>query len=258
MMKAELRNSNNDLIFNEEDDATYEFDKSSLYDNTSTRCPVVILVDTSKSMSFGKLYKGIKPIDEVNKGLNKLFDYIKSDYITKKRAEIAVISFSTNATLVSDFAPIETKKHSNLVASGQTIVAPALQLMLDLINKRKEQYKNMGRSYYRPICIMLTDGGPGDMKQFLDIKKKIFQASKDKELTFNAIKVGVEENIDNHKKHFDLLQGFDARIPAALLDVHKLDKFFEWLSKSIETRSRSSDLEDSSFADPTPWWKGQV
>lgn len=254
-MKA-IKNSYDDPIMNEEDEATYEFDKEALFNNTQTRCPVVLLIDTSASMGYGKLYNGIVPIDEVNKGINQLFDYIRDDYTCSKRCEICVISFNTNTTLVTDFSPIDTKKPISLKAGGQTNFGPALRLMLDKIDERKKQYDSLGRHCYRPIVIMLTDGGPGDISAFEQMKKEVYEATKQKKLTFNAIKVGTEANLQNHKKHFDMLQGFDVKIPAGSLDVDKFKEFFVWLSRSVEQRSNSKDENDTSFANPSEWWKG--
>lgn len=253
-MKAELVYGVNDVL-NEEEEATYEYDRQKLFDNTAPRCPVVLLIDTSGSMGYGKLYNGIKPIDEVNKGINDMFKYVRNDYVSSKRAEIAIITFSSQTTLISDFSLVDGKKDVNLTAGGVTTVAPALKLMMNMLEERKKKYKSAGRKYYRPIVIMMTDGGPGDVSQFNEMKDKIRQATIDNKLTFHAVKVGTEENLENHKKHFNMLQGFDHQIPAGLLDVDKIDKFFEWLSKSIEQRSKSKDsYNDVTVADPTPWW----
>lgn len=254
-MKAETIYGVDDVL-TEMEDEDYAYDKQKLFNNTAPRCPVVLLIDTSGSMGYGKLYNGVKPIDEVNKGINEMFKYVRSDYTSSKRAEIALITFASTTTLVSDFSLVDGKKDVALTAGGQTNFAPALKLMMEMLEKRKAKYKDMGRKYYRPIVIMMTDGGPGDVKEFNEMKEKIHQATKEKMLTFNAIKVGTEENPDNHKKHFDMIQGFDEQIPAALLDVDKIDKFFVWLSKSLEQRSKSKDGEkDVTFADPNAWWK---
>lgn len=233
-------------------------DKEALNTNTTRRCPVVILVDCSASMGRGKLYRGTVPIIEVNKGIKSLFQYIKEDYNCSKRCEVALISFNEFPTLVSDFSPITDKKDIHLKAIGPTNFGPALNMMLDKIEERKKVYDYFGRSCYRPIVILLTDGGPGDIKEFKELKQRIYNASLAKKLTFHAIKVGTEENLDNHKKHFEMLQGFDATIPASLLDVSKIGEFFNWLSRSVGQRSKSDREDDSLFLDSSSWRKDKI
>ena len=253
-----LNNRNYDPILNEEDDKTYEIDRKALFDNSAPRLPVILLVDVSKSMSFGHLYKGIKPIDEVNKGINQLFDYIKNDYTCAKRVELAVVTFNDEVKIVSDFAPIETKDPVHFSANRGTIMGPALAFVSQRIKERLNEYKQHGRSCYRPMVIMLTDGGPGDEKDFLREKALINEASKKKQLQFFAIKVGEEENKENNARHAALLNGIDYQVPVSGLDPKNFPDFFKWLSMSLRSRSSSHDMDDATIEDPSAWWKKLV
>ena len=255
MKKFQLDNRDYDPILNEEDDKTYKIDKDALFDNSAPRLPVILLVDISKSMSFGHLYNGIKPIDEVNKGINSLYDYIRNDYVCSKRVELSLITFNDEVKIVSDFSPIETKKACELTANHGTIMGPAICLSLQRIRERVAEYKKHGRSYYRPVVIMLTDGGPGDVNAYLKEKELMHNATKQHELQFFAIKVGEEENKDLNKKHIDLLNGLDYQIPVCGLDPKKFPEFFQWVSKSLSTRSKSHAMDDASIEDPSAWWK---
>ncbi len=226
----------------------YDVDEEALFKNSSPRCPVVLLVDTSGSM------KGEK-INEVNDGVKKFIEYINEDYQCKKRVELALISFNYDTKIVSDFSPADTKQFIPFQASGGTIMAPALQLALDMIEKRKKEYKDSGRSYYRPLVFFLTDGGPGDERETIQMKEKILELSNKKHLVFFAIKIGEERTDSQEKRHTQILQGFDAKVPAGRLDVDKIGEFFIWLSSSVSQISSSTDTDKLQLADPNAWWK---
>ena len=49
-----------------------------------------------------------------------------------------------------------------LPAGGDTPMGAAIHLALNLVNERKQQYKNYGIAYYRPWIFLVTDGEPTD------------------------------------------------------------------------------------------------
>ena len=55
-------------------------------DNPEPRCPCVLLLDTSYSMSGEK-------IAELNRGLERFAEELRSDAMTAKRVEVAIVSF---------------------------------------------------------------------------------------------------------------------------------------------------------------------
>ncbi len=256
--KFQINNRNYDPILNEEDDRTYQIDKEALFDNSAPRLPFILLVDVSTSMSFGHLYGGIKPIDEVNKGIAMIYDFIRNDYSCSKRVELSLVTFSNDIKVISDFSPIEAKKPVHLVAKGGTIMAPALAFVLQRLRERIDEYRKHGRSCYRPMVMMLTDGGPGDEQDYLREKALVCEATRKHQLQFIAVKVGEEENKEHNARHAALLNGLDYQIPVGGLDPSKFPELFRWLSMSLRSRSSSHDLNDASIPDPSGWWKKLV
>jgi len=255
-MKKQYFSPTNDPLVNLETDENYEIDKEALFNNSAPRLPVVLLVDCSGSMGF-KNYSGIvSPIDEVNKGIKGMLNYLQNDYDASKRVELAVVAFSSETRVVSDFTPIANKVIPELTAGGKTYMVPAIKLALDMIEERKRELRSHGRSLYRPIVILLTDGGPTESDSvFNEWKKKVYQNTIDKHLQFFAVKIGYESDKELDAKHAKKLEGFDCKVPAGRLDLSDFSKFFVWLSNSIQTRSKSGNIGDSSIADPTDWWK---
>lgn len=255
-MKKQYFSPTNDPLVNLETDENYQVDKEALFNNSAPRLPVVLLVDCSGSMGF-RTYEGIvSPIDEVNKGIKKLVEFIQNDYDAEKRVELAVVAFSSETKVISDFTPIKNKNIPELTAGGKTYMVPAIKLALDMIEERKKELRSHGRSLYRPMVILFTDGGPteGDTV-FNEWKRKVYQDTVDKHLQFFAIKIGYESDKELDAKHAKKLEGFDCKIPASRLDVVNFSKFFNWLSTSLQIRSKSADIGDASVSDPSEWWK---
>ena len=62
------------------------FDGAEFAENPEPRCPCVLLLDTSSSMSG-------QPITELNKGLQAFKDELMSDNMSVKRVELSLVSF---------------------------------------------------------------------------------------------------------------------------------------------------------------------
>jgi hypothetical protein len=71
------------------------FDPGRFADNPSQRCPCLLLLDVSGSMTG-------KPIEELNAGLVPLKDELSADPLASKRVQIGVVSFGPVET-VTDF-----------------------------------------------------------------------------------------------------------------------------------------------------------
>jgi len=130
------------------------FGAAEFAENPEPRCPCVLLLDTSASMSGA-------PVRELNEGLVAFKDELMADSMAVKRVELAVVSFGP-VQVVSEFQTADTFQAPNLVAKGDTPMGQAIERALDMLNQRKEVYKQNGVSYYRPWVFLVTDGAPTD------------------------------------------------------------------------------------------------
>ena len=111
-------------------------------DNPEPRCPVILLCDTSGSMSG-------EPINNLSAGLAAFKDEVYRDEIASLRVEVALVTFGP-VKLAQDFVTIDNFTSPRLVADGVTPMGEAIEYSLDLLERRKETYKNNGIQYYRP------------------------------------------------------------------------------------------------------------
>ncbi len=118
------------------------FGSDSFADNPEPRCPCVLLLDTSGSMSG-------KPIEQLNVGIQTLKQELATDNLAAKRVEIAIVTFGP-IKIQSEFSTISNFYPKSLQTSGDTPMGGAISLGIDMVNKRKQEYKNHGIGYYMP------------------------------------------------------------------------------------------------------------
>ena len=200
-------------------------DRINLIENPEPRVPCVVIIDVSASMTGA-------PIREANNGLRRFAQEIQKDELTSLRADVAIMAFNQNHQVVQRFG--ETLDHDATVlnASGGTRMAPPINSALDMIEARKEQYREAGIPYYRPIVMLITDGEPehDDPNELQMTGERIKTAEKNKRLTFFPI--GTESASMEHLRRL-------SNLPPRTLQGTNFTELFEWLSNSITAISNS-------------------
>ena len=209
-------------------------------ENQEPRCPCVLLLDTSESM------KG-QPIDSMNEGLRAFRTDILEDPVAPKRIEVAVVTFDTTVRLVQDFVTVDRFEPPLLTAQGITHTGAAVNTALDLIQERKNRYKEAGIPYYRPWVLMITDGDPqGELFLFVqDAARRIKKDVGEHRLVFYTV---ATENAQTYQL---FRMGFS---PILKLDGLKFNELFVWLSRSMQAVSSEKTGGKFSFL-PTRWAK---
>ena len=134
----------------------YANDNSLDVTNPAPRCPVVLLLDTSGSMSGA-------PIDELNQGVRQFLEETKNDEAAGMSVELEVVTFADRASRFIPFKPIgNVFAPAPFVAGGMTSMGAALQMATADLQARRRLYRRTGVSSYRPWVVLMTDGGPND------------------------------------------------------------------------------------------------
>jgi uncharacterized protein YegL len=189
-------------------------------DNPEPRCPCILLLDNSGSMSGSK-------IKQLNVGLKQFQEELASDPLAAKRVEIAIISFGP-VRVQQDFITADQFRAPLLSVEGGTPMGEAIMEALELIKLRKQQYQANGVAYYRPWIFMITDGAPTD--EWKGAAKAVQAAEKTKAVAF--FPVGVDG------ADFEVLQEVSPRAPIKLRGL-AFRELFQWLSNSLSTVSKS-------------------
>lgn len=203
--------------------------------NPEARCPCVLLVDVSGSMTGA-------PIDELNKGLVAFQQELQQDDLAALRVEVAIVSFGHSVRVEQDFISAHEFIAQPLRSGGNTPMGEAINLALELVRARKETYKQAGIPYYRPWIFLLTDGAPTD--EWRSAAQRIQAEEASKAVAFFA--VGVQ------KADMKVLAQITTRQPLQLQGL-KFRDMFVWLSQSLTTVSHSQVGQQVPLTSPTGW-----
>ncbi|MCL2377943.1 MAG: VWA domain-containing protein [Defluviitaleaceae bacterium] len=234
-----------------------------LVNNPAARVPICLCLDTSGSMGRvvggdiretgrqefrdGQMWNivtgGVSAIDELMGGVKVFYDDIRNDEVAMYSAEICVITFGGNAPrLIEDFTTVDRQPNlPELVAHGETPMGEAVNLALDRLESRKQEYRDRGVDYYQPWLVLMTDGTPNGSPH--DLQRAIARTQElvnNKKLTIFPVGIGDEADMN-------MLRNFSPKRSPLKLKGANFRQFFQWLSQSVSRTSQSMPGENISL-----------
>lgn len=210
------------------------FGTEDFAENPEPRVPCVLVLDVSSSMNGD-------PISQLNEGLIAYKDELSADSLASKRVEVSVITFGSEVKTVCDFTTAANFFPPTLQANGLTYMGQAVNLALDSLEARKQQYKANGISYYRPWLFLVSDGAPNDPDWESAAARAVEEERAKK---FKMFCVGVQG------ADMEVLGKFCAGKPVTLKGLRFRDMFL-WLSSSQQSVSRSTPGDEVPLQNPT-------
>ncbi|ADY26619.1 von Willebrand factor type A [Deinococcus proteolyticus MRP] len=210
------------------------FELAEFAENPEPRCPVLLLLDNSYSMSGAK-------IDALNRALVDFKDELSSDPLAAARCEVAIVSFGP-VRVVQEFTAAHNFIPPHLEAEQNTPLGEAVIRGLELLKNRKETIRQGGVGLYRPWVFLITDGAPTDDWHQAAAEIKRGEASK----AFAFFSVGVDD-ADMH-----MLSQLSERAPLKLQGL-KFRELFQWLSASLKSVSQSTPGDRVALSNPAGW-----
>lgn len=209
----------------------------ALVDNTDERTPLVLVLDRSGSMDGER-------ISALNKGLRTLEEEMKSDETTATKGRVLVIEFGGNDEIdAGQWQDAMDFKAPTLVADGRTPTGSAVIKALELIESQKQELKNAGIAYKRPILMLMSDGEPTDnWERAADACRSAESANK---VTVFAIGIGEDADLNT-------LGRFSSKGAVAINGL-KFKELFIWLSNSVKAVSKSAEGEAAQLAPINTW-----
>lgn len=200
--------------------------KTEYAENPDPRCPVVLLLDTSGSMSG-------QPIEELNRGLVTFQQELSQDSFAARRVQVAIVTFDSYVNVVQDFVDFNQFNPPHLSATGTTAMGQGIETALNLIESHKQLLKSpeIAIDYYRPWLLMITDGAPTDSWQ--NAAQMLHQFYANKKVVFFAVAV---QGADMNTLSQIVPPG---SIPPQQLKGLAFNQLFTWLSNSMGSVSRS-------------------
>lgn len=216
-MKGEIQMSENNLKLRLED----------LVNNPTARVPVCLCLDVSGSMMGD-------PIQELNEGVRAFYQEITDDEVARYAAEVSIVTFGGKAECIEDFANVERQTNiPELMASGGTPMGEAVNMALDLLEERKQEYKDKGVDYYQPWLIVMTDGQPnGSQATLQGALDRTVEMANNRKLSIFPIAIGEDADLE-------ILRTLSPKRTPLRLNGLMFKEFFVWLGKSIVQTSNS-------------------
>jgi len=205
--------------------------------NPEPRALCVLVLDNSGSMQG-------QPIAELNAGLQRFKSDLAGNPLAAKRVEPAIVTFGGGVKVAQEPTAVENFNAPTLHALGNTPMGEAIRTALDIIKKRKEEYRSNGVSYYRPWLFLFSDGEPNDEWQ----SAVSHLAEEEERKGVVVFVVGVDG------ANFDVLRQVARKnAPVRLKDVGHFAEMFRWLSGSLQQVSSSRVGDQLRLEPPKDW-----
>ena len=207
------------------------FSSSDFGSSTKRRLPICFALDTSGSMM------GI-PIKQLNMGLQNFVASIKSNDDTRSSTDIAIVTFGSKVDIVMPFGKISKDKGIPEIKASTTLtpIGEGVLTALELLNARKEGYKEMGIKYFQPWLVVITDGAPQGPNAVANMELE----ANDKLVVFN---IGVGSGVD-----FDCLKRLSIKREEPIsINSADFGKLFEFLGSSSSSIVSSGMNDDALY-----------
>lgn len=218
------------------------------HSNPSQRTPCLLVLDASGSMNEPIGRSRSKRIDELNDGLALLQQELQSDETAALRVQLAIVCVggpAGQADLLMDWTDAADFQAPRLVAGGMTPLGQGMRLALQTIEDQKRQLQAAGVGYTRPWIMVISDGEPTDDPA---LWQAVTHECRDAESARRCIiyPIGVAD------ANMPALQQLSAT-PALKMAEARFREYFQWLSSSLSSMSRSRPGEQVQLPAPSPW-----
>ena len=218
--------------------------KVEFQNNTDKRCALVLVLDKSNSMSG-------EPARLLNEAVAKFKSNLMEDIDVARRIDVSVVQFNHRVWLHT-FRNTEVWQPPVIQPEGGTCLSAALNIAIDIVTQRSDEYRMNGISYYRPWIVLLADRYP----------------EQDQEADLTATGVRVRQAHDQNKFNLFAITCGDANETTISLLREKItppgrppkkttktnfSELFQWLSRSLTTMTRNTTSDRISLADTSGW-----
>ncbi len=189
-----------------------------LIDNPTPRCPCMLVLDVSASM------RG-ESINELNQGVHQFIEAVLQDDFASYAVDVGIITFGGTAQEIIPMQSVQHVEAPRLSATGNTPMGEAVNEAIQVLEKRKQEYKSSGVSYYQPWLVLMTDGEPID--NYKAAATKLRQLAETNKMLVITVGIGDSCNISK------LSEFCPSDNPPKKLTGLKFQYFFKWLSQSV-------------------------
>ncbi len=205
------------------------FDPSKYTVAQAKPLPVVLLLDTSSSMSLGGEQTKIAELDSAVRDMIK--DFAHEEQL-ETEIQVSVITFGYGGVnLALPYTNASKVQLNKLEANGMTPMGTALRMAKDMI----EDKETTPSRAYRPLVILCSDGAPND--EWQGPMDNFIKEGRSAKCDRMAMAIGKDANEAVLKR---FIEGTENPLFYAK-DASSMHKFFKFVAMSVTTRSRSQN-----------------
>ena len=196
--------------------------------------PVILLADVSGSMAAdGK-------IEALNRAVAEMQATFAEEEDERAEIHLAVVTFGGTAALHTPLTPASDVRWTPMEADGRTPLGAALDIATDLVEDRER----VPSRAYRPTLVLVSDGLPND--EWEGPLKRLLGSERAAKAERFALGIGADADHDMLRRFLDDPEGrvFEAH------EGREIRKFFQWVTMSVTSRSRSTEPNRTADIDP--------
>lgn len=193
-----------------------------IFDNIAhfeQKCLCVFVIDTF----------GLKTIDEVTLGIQRILSEFESDEAYRELVEVSFITYDSileEVFVAQEPVPISQAIIPPLAATADdTSLLKAVYLALDVVETQVTWYRSVGIPYYRPWIFLISNGLSLLSCNVDEIADRIGLDTINKKYAFRPIYT--------KDANACLLRGIESDVPIMALDSLNITDCFKWLSSSM-------------------------
>ncbi len=216
----------------------------------SRRLPLYLLLDTSDANKEAS-------VEEINRGINLLYDMLMSDPMTIETVHLSVITFGGQAKKVIPLTSLAEFDVSPITAQGERLMGSALGLLYDLLDNDIIPDTVERKGDYKPLVILMTGGMPADLDiwQYQSRAIKANQTDKIADIIALMMKSEKDELNNTLKLLTDTVLDINAITP------DEFSQYFRWISQQlmplhpppgIVTFDKTRNLDKTKNLPPSP------
>jgi len=202
------------------------FGESNSVQSSTRKFPICLVLDTSGSMHGNN-------IRDLNQNVHQFLQFVQNNPKARRNAEIAIIEFGGDVRVVSGYNAIENIQFKDLDAFGATPLGAAVEKALELLDIRRQYYRNNAIEHYKPIMLIMSDGEPTD--DYVPVAEEVYKMVSEKQLKIFPVGIGQKFNVGHLARFSPFLR------PRLISNSSDFSELFELLSAS------SSNPEDDSL-----------
>jgi len=195
--------------------------------SSTRRIPICLVLDISGSMAKNQ------NIDTLNENVNYFLNFVRNNPKSRRIADIAIVLLGGGVNVYSYYKQIDEIEFKPFEPFGNTPMGEAMNVAINLLQDRKQYYRQNEIEHYKPIIVLMTDGAPTD--QYKPAAQKISKLILDKEVKLYPVGIGDEFDPSIMREFSPLIT------PKVLENKEEVALLFQLLSQS------SSNPEDDSL-----------